>query len=89
MKTIHILSALALFAAPALAPSVAHAAHAGAPYKNVDKKTDAGNDTGDSKVDQLNAAQLNQNYKGQNPGDMSGGMAAPAPMTPMPAPKPR
>ena len=47
-------------------------------------------DTGDSKVDQLNAAQLNQNYKGQNPGDMSGGMPAPmTPMTPMPAPKPR
>jgi hypothetical protein len=35
----------------------------------VDKRNDAGNDTGDSKVDALNAQQLNQNYQGQNPGD--------------------
>jgi hypothetical protein len=71
MKLTTLLAALALVAAPALVPTVAHAAHAGAPYKNVDKKNDAGNDTGDSKVDQLNAQQLNQNYHGQNPGDHS------------------
>lgn len=71
MKITALLAALALIAAPALVPSVAHAAHAGAPYKNVNKKNDAGNNTGDSKVDQLNAQQLNQNYQGQNPGDQS------------------
>ncbi len=71
MKITLMLAAFALVAAPALVPSVAHAAHAGAPYKNVDKKNDAGNDTGDAKVDQLNAQQLNQNYQGQNPGDQS------------------
>ena len=67
MKITAMLAALALVASPALLPSAAHAAHAGAPYKNVNKKNDAGNDTGDAKVDELNAAQLNQNYKGQNP----------------------
>ncbi len=71
MKITVILAALALVAAPALLPSVAHAAHAGAPYKNVNKKNDAGNDTGDSEVDKLNEQQLNQNYQGQNPGDQS------------------
>ncbi len=71
MKIATMLAAFALVAAPAMIPSVAHAAHAGAPYKNVDKRNDAGNDTGDSKVDQLNAQQLNQNYQGQNPGDQS------------------
>ncbi len=69
MKFTAMLATLTLVAAPALVPAVAHAAHAGAPYKNVDKRNDAGNDTGDSKVDELNAQQLNQNYKGQNPGD--------------------
>ncbi len=58
MKTVIILAALALASGAALRP--AYAAHAGAPYQNVDKKNDAGNDTGDSMVDQLNAAQLNQ-----------------------------
>ncbi len=71
MKITVMLAALALVAAPALVPSVAHAAHAGAPYKNVNKKNDAGNDTGDAKVDDLNAQQLNQNYHGQNPSDQS------------------
>ena len=58
MKTTLLLAALALAAGSALRP--AYAAHAGAPYTNVDKRNDAGNDTGDSQVDQLNAAQLNQ-----------------------------
>ena len=71
MKTLALLAAIAFVATPAIVPSVAHAAHAGAPYKNVNKKNDAGNDTGDAKVDELNAQQLNQNYHGQNPGDSS------------------
>ena len=70
MKAALILSALALAAGAPAHP--AFAAHAGAPYKNVDHKNDAGNDTGDSKVDQLNAAQLNSNYQGTNPPPMSG-----------------
>ncbi len=69
MKIATLFATFALVAAPVIVPSVAHAAHAGAPYKNVDKRNDAGNDTGDSKVDALNAQQLNQNYQGQNPGD--------------------
>ena len=71
MKTLALLAAIAFVATPAIVPSAAHAAHAGAPYKNVNKKNDAGNDTGDAKVDELNAQQLNQNYHGQNPGDRS------------------
>jgi hypothetical protein len=47
-----------------LAPSGAYAAHAGAPYSNVDHSNDAGNDTGDSRVDGLNASQSNENYRG-------------------------
>ena len=47
-----------------LAPAGAYAAHAGAPYSNVDHSNDAGNDTGDSKVDGLNASQSNENYRG-------------------------
>ena len=58
MKTTLMLAALALASGAALRP--AYAAHAGAPYANVDKRNDAGNDTGDSQVDQLNAAQLGQ-----------------------------
>ncbi len=65
MKTAIILFALALAAGAPVHPALA--AHAGAPYKNVNHKNDAGNDTGDSKVDQLNAAQLNSNYQGGNP----------------------
>ncbi len=54
------LGAVALLTGASLRP--AQAAHAGAPYRNVDHSNDAGNDTGDSQVDQLNAAQLNNNY---------------------------
>ena len=75
MKTVLVLAALALASAGALRP--AYAAHAGAPYTNVDRRNDAGNDTGDSQVDQLNAAQLNQ-----------GAAPAPAqPITPRGAPR--
>jgi hypothetical protein len=65
MKTALLLPVLAVtFAAGlALAPAKVMAAHAGAPYTNVDHRNDAGNDTGDSQVDALNAAQLNQNYQ--------------------------
>ncbi len=68
MKTVLVLAALALASSTALRP--AYAAHAGAPYQNVDKRNDAGNDTGDSQIDQLNAAQLNNG-------------AAPAPAQPI------
>ena len=39
-------------------PSACLAANATHPYANVDPRNDAGNDTGDARVDQLNAAQL-------------------------------
>ena len=57
MKTTVMLAVLALAAGAAIHP--AYAAHAGAPYTNVNKANDAGNDTGDAQVDALNAAQLN------------------------------
>ena len=43
----------------ALAPASAYAANAGNPYGNVNHANDAGNDTGDSRVEALNQAQLN------------------------------
>jgi hypothetical protein len=66
MNLIKLLPAVAFALAPALAcaPSPAYAAHAGAPYTNVDHSNDMGNDTGDSKVEGLNAGQLNENYNG-------------------------
>jgi hypothetical protein len=87
MKTASLLSALVFATGVTLVPVASYAAHAGAAYKNVDKKTDQGNDTGDAKVDELNAAQLNKNYHGQNPGDRSGMAPAPmaAPMAPAPS----
>jgi hypothetical protein len=71
MKTVALLPAVALVIGVAMAPVACYAAHAGSPYANVDKQNDRGNDTGDSKVDDLNNAQTNQNYRGQNPGDQS------------------
>jgi hypothetical protein len=53
-----------LVPACALAPSAGFAAHAGAPYTNVDHSNDMGNNTGDSRVEGLNAGQLNENYQG-------------------------
>ena len=58
-------------AAPALA------ANADTPQANVDKRTDAGNSTGNDKVDTLNRGQLDENQK---PAD-----AQPAPATAQPA----
>jgi len=48
----------------ALAPVGAHAANASNPYGNIDHSNDMGNDTGDSRVEGLNAQQLNENYRG-------------------------
>jgi hypothetical protein len=67
MHKILLAAGLAFFglaATTALAPSTARAANAGNPYGNVDHSNDAGNDTGDSRVDGLNAQQSNENYKG-------------------------
>ena len=47
-----------------LTPMPAMAAHAGAPYTNVDHSNDMGNNTGNSQVDGLNSAQLDENYRG-------------------------
>ena len=53
MRRILLAAALA-----ALTPASVLAANAHNPYGNVDHRNDAGNDTGDSQVDALNAAQL-------------------------------
>jgi hypothetical protein len=70
------------------------------PYGNVDHSNDAGNNTGDSQVDNLNDSQLNQNYRGPYYYRGQGGppagyqpmAAAPppgyAPMAPPPPPAP-
>lgn len=66
MRTLTFLRNVTVALVPAfgLAPSTGFAAHAGAPYTNVDHSNDAGNDTGDSRVEGLNAGQLNENYRG-------------------------
>jgi len=66
MKILTFLRGAAVAIVPAfvLAPTAGFAAHAGAPYTNVDHSNDMGNDTGDSQVESLNAGQLNENYQG-------------------------
>ena len=61
MKLIAVAGlAMSLLAAPALA------ANADAPQSNVDKSNDAGNSTGDDKVDTLNRGQLDENQRPAN-----------------------
>jgi hypothetical protein len=61
-------------AAPALA------ANADTPQGNVDKRSDAGNSTGNDKVDALNRGQLDANQK--PPATAASTPAAPAPAAP-------
>ncbi len=56
--------ALAAFGLGSLAAPAARAANADNPYGNVDHTNDAGNNTGDSRIDSLNNGQLNRNYQG-------------------------
>jgi hypothetical protein len=89
MKKVLLAVSLVAFgsgATMALAPPGAHAANADNPYGNVDHRNDAGNDTGDSRVDGLNANQLNENYKGsvQPRAPAGAGMAVPGQPVPMP-----
>ena len=77
------LALLLGFAAPALTNS-AFAANAEAPNSNVDKRTDAGNSTGNDKVDALNRGQLDTNQKPAAPQPVA---PAPAPVPAQPAPK--
>jgi hypothetical protein len=82
MAPTRILQAAAIALAPALAfAPAAFAAHAGAPYTNVDHSNDMGNDTGDSKVDGLNAQQLNENYHGPLQMRPPANMPSPTPPT--------
>jgi hypothetical protein len=89
-----LLPALALATGLMFAPTPGHAANADNPYGNVDHRNDAGNDTGDSKVDQLNAGQLNENYRGPltYPNGVTvvppGQPVPPAPAAPGPPPAP-
>ena len=82
MRSVLACSALALaLAAGAALPPAAHAANWRNPYGNVNHANDAGNDTGDSQVDRLNSAQLDQNYyggQGQGQGQMSQGSMYPS-----------
>lgn len=69
--------------APAIS-GIIRAANADNPYGNVDRRNDSGNDTGDSRVDGLNAGQLDRNYRGPT---YQPGQAPPQPgsVTPSPA----
>ena len=52
---------------PAVLPNISAvrlAANADHPYSNIDRRNDAGNDTGDSQVERLNEGQLDRNYRG-------------------------
>ena len=61
MRMRALFPALGAIGVAALAmPAPALAADAAAPYSNVDHRNDAGNDTGDRKVDRLNAGQLDE-----------------------------
>jgi hypothetical protein len=66
------------------------AANADAPYSNVDKSNDRGNDTGDSRVDSLNRSQLDENQPRQAPAAgtviVTPGVAAPRAGSYAPAP---
>lgn len=53
------LAVLALLLSGFMAPAMA--ANADQPHQNVDKRNDAGNDTGDSRVESLNRGQLDRN----------------------------
>jgi hypothetical protein len=61
MKFSTLAAALAVtLAAGAVAPSMALAANARHPYRNVNHANDAGNRKGDSETDKLNQQQLDQ-----------------------------
>ena len=85
---IALLTLAALAGSAALASPGAWAANADQPNTNVDRRNDAGNDTGNSRVDQLNAGQLNSNQGGPNQGGPNQGRAAPGggPAAPAAAP---
>ena len=81
-------SAAVLGLGAALVPSGAHAADAANPYGNIDHSNDLGNDTGDSRVEGLNAQQLNENYKGPVELRAPAGAATVVPAQPPPPPPP-
>ncbi len=65
MKIVAFLPALALAVGLGASPAQVWAANADHPDQNVDKRNDAGNDTGNSKVDRLNSGQLDENQGAQ------------------------
>jgi hypothetical protein len=90
MNKLLLGAGLVCFGVATMAPPPAGAADAGNPYGNIDHSNDAGNDTGDSRVDVLNANQLNRNYQGLvTPRAPAGpGMTAPAQPETVPPPPP-
>jgi len=80
MNVIRHVSALMLGAA-LFVPTPLLAANADAPYQNVDKRNDAGNDTGNSQVDRLNSGQLDAN---QRPASGQGATPAAPPASSVP-----
>ena len=65
MKFAFATAFAALVAVGSIAPSVAYAANARHPYRNVNHANDAGNRKGDAEVERLNAQQLSQHANGQ------------------------
>ena len=88
MRFTIVSAASALALALVSFPHGASAANAHNPYGNINHRNDAGNDTGDSRVDTLNAAQLNENYKGPYYYPSGQVVAAPPPAPAYPPPPP-
>jgi hypothetical protein len=63
MRMTVLLPILVLATVLALAPRTGWGANADHPYQNVDPSNDKGNNTGDAKVEDLNASQLDENQK--------------------------
>jgi hypothetical protein len=82
-SALSLTAALALAAAVATAPAGVRAANADHPYENIDKRNDAGNDTGDSQVESLNRGQLDENQRPAGQAPFSG-PAGPVVILPQP-----
>ena len=65
MKSTFAIAFAAVLALGALAPSVAQAANARHPYRNINHANDRGNRTGDAATDRLNQQQLDLHRNGQ------------------------
>ena len=88
MKTVSATLALAVAMGAALYSAPSIAANARQPYTNIDKRVDKGNDTGDSRVPDLNQRSLDSvrsqsGYVVGAPEPVLGAPMMPMPLTPV------